>query len=232
MRAAEFDKFADEYLAAHTANLKISGEAPEYFARYKIDELRRRWTRAGYAEPRAILDFGSGIGASLPHLAEAFPGAALTALDVSARSLAISEARFPGIANRVCYDGQGPLPAPDGGFDLVFMSCVLHHIDHDEHARLVGELRRLLTPDGALVVFEHNPANPVTRYIVATCPFDENAVLIRPRALSATMREAGFTDVDVRFTGFFPNALAFLRGFEPALAKLPVGAQYYLLARG
>ena len=29
MDAAEFDKFAEEYLATHTDNLKISGEAPD-----------------------------------------------------------------------------------------------------------------------------------------------------------------------------------------------------------
>jgi len=94
LRHAEFDKFADEYLASHAANVRISGEDPAYFARYKIVELRRMWTQRRLVEPATILDFGSGIGASLPHLAVAFPGASLTAFDVSARSLAIAEGRF------------------------------------------------------------------------------------------------------------------------------------------
>ena len=53
MDAAEFDKFAEEYLATHQQNLKISGEAPDYFARYKLEELRRLWSRQGLAEPAA-----------------------------------------------------------------------------------------------------------------------------------------------------------------------------------
>lgn len=249
MEAAEFDKFADEYLALHARNLALSGEDPDFFAHAKIAEIRRRWTAARWPEPRRILDFGSGIGASLPHLARAFPGAALTALDVSERSLAISAARHGAVAERVLWSGEGQLPLPQGAFDLVFTACVFHHIPADRHEAIFALLRAALASPGetdrggvqangrkvhgggALAVFEHNPANPVTRYIVATCPFDENAVLIAPRTLTGRLRRAGFANVAVRFTGFFPRALAGLRPLEPALAWAPIGAQYYALAR-
>ncbi len=230
MEVAEFDKFADEYLAIHTENLKLSGETPDYFARYKIDELRRRWSAGHRPEPRAILDFGSGVGASLPHLARAFPTAALTAIDVSERSLEISKQRYPELGRRVLYSGDGELPLEAAGFDLIFTACVFHHIDAAQHVELFGRLRKLLRPGGALVVFEHNPVNPVTRYIVATCPFDANAVLIPGPVLKARLGEAGFTTVEVRYTGFFPRALAALRSAEPWLAWLPVGAQHYAFA--
>ena len=111
MDSAEFDKIADEYLTIHSRNIRLTGEDPEYFARYKIIELRRRWTKAGRAEPAAILDFGAGVGASLPHLAQAFPSAALTALDVSQKCLALAERR--GVrANFVIYEG-GKIPLPE-----------------------------------------------------------------------------------------------------------------------
>ena len=32
MDEVEFDKFADEYRDLHAANIKLSGEDPEYFA--------------------------------------------------------------------------------------------------------------------------------------------------------------------------------------------------------
>ncbi|MGH6911972.1 MAG: class I SAM-dependent methyltransferase, partial [Phenylobacterium sp.] len=99
MKAAEFDKYAKDYLETHQRNVRISGETPEYFARYKIEEVRRFWTRARLPEPRAILDFGAGVGNSLPHLADCFPDARLTALDVSAESLAVAMRRFPKIAD-------------------------------------------------------------------------------------------------------------------------------------
>lgn len=231
MDSAEFDKFADEYLSAHAKNIACTGEDPEYFSRYKIEEVRRRWNRERRAEPGAILDFGTGIGNSLPFLAKQFPAAAITALDVSSRSLEIAQRQNPGLATFVLHDGGADLALPQGAFDLIFTACVFHHIPPAEHVRLFSQLRRLLKPGGVMVAFEHNPVNPVTRYIVATCPFDENAILIPARSLVQRQREAGFSDVRVAYTGFFPGALRALRPLERFMTALPIGAQYYTFAR-
>jgi ubiquinone/menaquinone biosynthesis C-methylase UbiE len=231
MDAAEFDKFADEYLSTHAANIRISGEDPDYFARYKIEEVRRRWSAAKAVEPVAILDFGTGIGNSLPFLAKTFPTAKVTGLDVSEKSLSVAERRFPGVAELVRYDG-GDIPMADASFDLIFSSCVFHHIEADTHVRLFKQLKRLLKPGGLMTIFEHNPINPVTRHIVATCPFDENAVLIPSGELKRRQTDAGFGRIDVAYTGFFPGALAALRPLERYMTALPVGAQYYTLAHG
>lgn len=230
MDVAEFDKFATEYLATHERNVRLSGEAPDYFARYKIDELARVWGRQRLPPPRTIVDFGSGIGSSLPHLRRAFPEARITALDVSAKSLAVAESRFPDMAQYVIHGG-GDLPFAPGSVDLIFSSCVFHHIPAAEHVEIFERLKRALSAGGRLAVFEHNPVNPVTRYIVSTCPFDENAVLIPARVLRTRQRAAGFGVVSVAYTGFFPAALRSLRGSEPYLAWAPIGAQYYTLAR-
>jgi len=231
LNAAEFDKFAADYLSTHQRNVAISGETPEYFARYKIDIVRRLWNAAGLAEPRAILDFGTGVGNSLPHLARAFPRSAITALDVSAKSLAIAESRFAGLARFVRHGG-GELPLADGGADLIFSSCVFHHIDAAEHVGVLTQLRRILAPGGRLVIFEHNPLNPVTRYIVATCEFDENAVLIPAGVFRDRQRAAGFAHVRRTYTGFFPGPLRALRPLERFMSALPLGAQYYTQAHG
>jgi ubiquinone/menaquinone biosynthesis C-methylase UbiE len=229
MDAAEFDKFAEEYMAAHKANLKISGEDPDFFARYKLDEIERLWKAKGFKQPARVLDFGCGIGSSLPHLQRIFPQAQVVGLDVSEKSLQIAAIRFPGVAELVAYDGE-TLPFEPQRFDLVFSSCVFHHIDHGRHEAILGDLRKILSDDGHMVIFEHNPINPVTRYIVATCPFDENAVLVPAPALKATEIRAGFSAVETRFLGFFPGPLSALRPLEPALGFLPIGAQYYTLA--
>ena len=39
MDVSEFDQFADEYYAMHTANIAITRERPEFFAEYKIRVL-------------------------------------------------------------------------------------------------------------------------------------------------------------------------------------------------
>ena len=147
---------------------------------------------------------------------------------MSARSLAIAGHRFGPLATFAHGDSLDVLG--DRTFDLVFTSCVFHHIEADRHVDLLRRLRGRLAPEGVTVVFEHNPLNPVTRYIVATCPFDENAVLLPARVLATRQREAGFRRIETRYTGFFPHALARLRAAEPHLSWCPIGAQYYTLA--
>jgi trans-aconitate methyltransferase len=178
-----------------------------------------------------VLDFGCGIGNSAPHLHEAFPNARITGVDVSKKSLSVARARFPDAAEFLAYDPKRAPPGPPEGYDLIFSACVFHHIEADEHVGIFRRLRERLAPGGAMAIFEHNPVNPVSRYIVATCPFDENAVLIPAAELARRQREAGFGRVDVTYTGFFPGPLKALRPLEPAMGKLPVGAQYYTLAR-
>jgi len=231
MQAAEFDKYARDYLETHERNVRISGETPEYFARYKIDEVRRFWSQAGLTEPRAVLDFGAGVGNSLPHLAESFPDARLTALDVSTESLAVAMRRFPKIADFVCQNGPD-IPLAPGSFDLIFSSCVFHHIDAAQHIRTFEGLKRLLSPTGRMIIFEHNPLNPVTRHIVAGCEFDEDAVLIPANVFKARQHAAGFAKVAVRYTGFFPGPLRKLRPLERFMTGLPIGAQYCTVAGG
>ena len=228
MDKAEFDRFADEYYAQHKANIAITGEAPEYFAAYKIAELRRL-AAAHHIEPRRIIDFGSGIGNSIPHFRAHFAASELTCADVSSRSLDLASVRFPGQERPLLIDAT--IPAADDTYDLAFSACVFHHIPHDEHVRWLAELKRVTRPAGLVAIFEHNPLNPLTLHAVNTCPFDINARLLRSAVLSARMREAGWSDVTVRYHLFFPRALAALRGIEPALTWLPLGAQYSVSAR-
>ena len=149
---------------------------------------------------------------------------------MSERSLEISKQRYPELGRRVLYSGKGELPLEAGGFDLIFTACVFHHIDADQHVPLFEGLRKLLRPGGVLMVFEHNPINPVTRYIVATCPFDENAVLIPGPVLKAPIApRSRFCQGGTCATpASIPHALASAAPVpEPWLGWLPIGAQYY-----
>lgn len=227
MDRAEFDCFADEYEQLHAGNIRVSGETPAYFARYKVQDLARL---CAAKPPARILDFGAGVGASVPHWREAFSQASLTCLDVSQRSLAIARDRHPGAAEYCVFDGV-TIPFAAGSFDVAFAACVFHHIEAARQVPLLRELRRVLAKDGRLFVFEHNPLNPLTRHAVNTCPFDANAVLIGARMLRERLRAAGFGRVSLAYRIFFPRALSALRPLERVLTRLPLGAQYRLCAQ-
>jgi len=231
MNRSEFDRFADEYCSIHRENIAASGEAPEYFADYKMTDLARLVRRFGAGPARLrVLDFGAGVGTSVPFFRRRLPGASLTCVDVSLRSLRIAIGRFPSDAAFVAFDGAR-LPFADGSFDWAFAACVFHHIAATEHVPLMAEIRRVLRPGGRFMVYEHNPLNPLTRRAVDRCPFDEHAVLIGAPALRSRVERAGFTEAGVRYRVFFPRALSWLRPMEDSLARLPVGAQYYVHAK-
>lgn len=229
MKQAEFDKFADEYRDLHARNIHASGEAPEFFAEYKVKDAAALTARAGLKHPLRILDFGAGVGNSVPHFARWLPRASLTCVDVSARSLKVAEERFSGMAEYRTFDGI-TLPFAGETFDLVFTACVFHHIPPDEHESLFLEIFRVLRPSGLFLIFEHNPRNPLTVRAVNTCPFDANAVLIDAEVLRERVSHAGFDTVRCAYRIFFPRALRALRIIEPMLSWLPLGAQYYVLA--
>ena len=176
MDVAEFDKFADEYHNLHQENIRITGENPEYFAEYKIRDLTRVEQIVG-GEVNNILDFGTGVGNSIPFLAQYFPGTGLFGTDVSDKSLTLAKERFDGFGEFSLFNGK-TLPYPEGKFDLALATCVFHHIPSTEHEKALSEIYRVLRPGARLVVFEHNPYNPITVRIVNQCIFDRDAVLI------------------------------------------------------
>ena len=148
---------------------------------------------------------------------------------MSLRSLAIGRARFEA-SQWVCFDGHR-LPFAADRFDWAIAACVFHHISPSEHVAALAEIRRVLKPGGGLMVFEHNPWNPLTARAVNTCPFDVNAQLISLPEMRRRFAQAGFVRADCRYRVFFPRRLAFLRKLEASLGWLPLGAQYYVFGR-
>lgn len=228
--AAEFDEHAAEYREHHARNIAITGEEPEFFSEYKVADTLAM-VRKSDARCDAILDFGAGIGGSIPFFRALFPHAALTCADVSVRSLEMAAARYSGRERMTIITETAGLVLPDNSFDLCFSACVFHHIAHERHAFWLNELRRVTRPGGLLIIFEHNPLNPLTVHAVNTCPFDVNAHLIGAKMLTRSIVAAGWARPRVRYRLFFPKVLARLRPIERFLTWCPLGAQYYVCAR-
>jgi ubiquinone/menaquinone biosynthesis C-methylase UbiE len=225
---AEFDQFADNYHDEHAANVAVTGEGPEYFAEYKIADLARLVAKRRLPSQR-ILDFGSGIGNSIPYFRKYFPNASVACADISARSMEIARKRFPGGENFVLIS-DNRMPLEDASQDVIFSACVFHHIPHNEHEHWLKELRRVVHPSGILVIYEHNPLNPLTVRAVNTCPFDVNARLIQGGIMRKRALAAGWAKASVDYRVFFPSLVRFLRPFETHLGWLALGAQYRLTA--
>jgi SAM-dependent methyltransferase len=228
MKTAEFDQFSDEYNDMHKNNIRITGESPEYFAEYKIRLLHTFLEKSSFSLHN-IIDFGSGIGNSVPYFRRYFPTCSLARADVSQKSLDLGRTRFPDFGTDLKIN-EARIPSADDTFDIAFSACVFHHIPHNEHVQWLSELRRVVRPGGMLTVFEHNPLNPLTRRAVNSCPFDANAHLIRAGEFSRRCRQAGWEFTNIRFHVFFPRPLAALRPLERRMNFIPFGAQYSVTA--
>ncbi|CAD6542176.1 class I SAM-dependent methyltransferase [Paraburkholderia sabiae] len=220
MAKSEFDKFAQDYDRVLGESIPDGLNEDGYFAEYKIALMAKRLKDR---QPRRILDFGCGAGRSLPHLAQYFPDAELWGFDVSQDSLNFAHERTP--SAHLFSDWS---IAEYVSFDAIVAANVFHHIPPDQRPLALDRCNRALAPNGIMFLFEHNPLNPATRWIFERCPFDVDAEMLSLRTALDLTKAAGFSTEQHGYTLFFPRPLAALRGFEPYLKRLPLGAQYYV----
>ncbi len=219
-KRVDFDEYADQYEKLLQGQLEFFSKDRGYFSSYKVALVKEHCP----IQQKSILDFGCGIGLSLPFLTEYFPSAKVFATDLSERSLAHVELNFPEVTVLPDEELEG------NAYDIIFVSGVFHHVPADQRIAVMKKLAGLLTTGGRLFVFEHNPFNPVTRRMVATCPFDEDAELITYRNMRRLVSGAG--GLQIPFAGyclFFPQSLSSLRPLEKFLHWLPGGGQYFVV---
>ena len=217
-----FDKLALEYSSIAKLNVGVVDGEDDYLNKYKV-EIASKLAH----ESNNILDYGCGIGLSIPYFRSFFPGAKLTAYDPSEKSLSIVSQRDPSVNIISKQENLG-----HGSFDLIFLSCVLHHIEPSALAENLRFIIKLLNINGSIILFEHNPLNPLTQLVVANSPIDKDATLIRKSKLVKLLRSIE-PDLKIfsRYTVFFPSFLKFLRPLEFSyLGGCPIGAQFLIKA--
>jgi ubiquinone/menaquinone biosynthesis C-methylase UbiE len=221
-----FDDVAHNYRDIHDKNIKISGGTSETFAEYKPAEISRRLKSKPVGN---ILDFGCGDGISEIFFRKFFPESKLYGIDVSSASIHAARNRHVEYSFFDVFDGY-KIPFKDNHFDMVFLSCVLHHINHDKHPSVLAECYRVLRPGGHLFIFEHNPLNPLTQKVVRECVFDKDAALIKPARLKNTVQSVRFKKNQITYTLFFPRykLFTFFLQCERFMGFIPFGGQYYI----
>lgn len=223
----EFDRFADDYDAALQQGLAVSGESKDFFAEGRVKWLAECLQALSF-QPGRILDFGCGTGSSTPYLLQ-LPGAThLQGVEVSPQSIKVAERLHGSERARFALSSAYQ---PVGDRDLAFCNGVFHHIPLAERAGAIQYILRTLRPGGLFALWENNPWNPGTRYIMSRIPFDKDAVTLSFLETQKLLRAGGFQIVRSDFLFIFPRSLRFLRPLERLAVKLPLGAQYLVLAR-
>ena len=224
---ASFDEYADDYGDAVQRSIAFAGVEHDLFTRRKVRHLLAIVDRL-LGPPRGVraLDFGCGVGSTDTYLVGRL--GELHGTDVSAEALRRAADANPSV--RYTVSEGASLPYENDRFDLAFAICVLHHVPQGERKRVASELCRVVRPGGLVVVFEHNPLNPLTRLAVGRCEFDGDAVLLTSRSTRTLLRGAGLEPIEHRHVILFPSEVPTLVAVEGAFARLPLAAQYYVAA--
>lgn len=223
--SAEFDEYAR---LSYDAGMDVSckkklGGTQDVFIRMKARLLRRICPEL---EDTRLLDFGCGDGLMLEILRSEVKGAALSGCDISRKMLVLA-GRRPSLASvSLALMEASQIPFTEDSFDVVTASCVFHHIPPMERLCSLREVFRVLRPGGRFVLFEHNPWNPLTTFVVKRTPIDRNAVLLSAHHASQLLCSTGFESVRVRHFVFFPPRFKFLWKAEDYLSWIPIGGQY------
>lgn len=219
--AAEFDAFASGYREYLNHSVRISGDTSDYFAGYKASYIARKLSPTH----GRLLDYGCGVGLLAGHLKRRLPSLRVDGFDISQDCVdRIDE----NLAQQGVFTSD---PREIGSsYDLIVLSNVLHHVRPEDRPNLILEIRARLAKHGKLVIFEHNPINPLTRWAVSQCVFDQDAVLLTAREMFRNLRAAGLRVLLHDYVVFFPRYFALLRPLEPYLRWCPFGAQNAVVA--
>ncbi len=218
----DFDDYTDNYNALLREGTGFFSENETYFARYKVDILRRQVP----ANTKRLLEYGCGIGRNISFLQMAFPSATITGSDISEASLEVARRKHPSVEFFLEQAGSDVTER----YEVIFIAGVFHHIPEEDRAEVMKTLYQRLVPGGTITIFEHNPFNPVTRKIVNECPYDKDAVLLSPSKLRALLVNAGLSVHRSAYCLFVPPSLSVLLPIEAKLGWLPLGGQYWISA--
>jgi len=212
----KFDDFADGYEGTLDRSIHISGESSEYFAKYKAAYVARHWRDVR----GKVLDFGCGVGLLSRFLREQLPYSEIDGYDPSPESIRNVS---PALLAACMFTSD--LEEIGNRYEIIIIANVMHHIPPVQRQGIILELRNRLADRGRIVAFEHNPLNLLTRWAVAHCDFDDDAVLLGPKELANYFLGAGL-EPRQDYIVFFPRILASLRKYEAMLRWCPLGAQY------
>jgi ubiquinone/menaquinone biosynthesis C-methylase UbiE len=224
---AEFDQYAKNYRSLHNENLTITGFESLHFVEVKVNWLARYEKN----DSLKVLDLGCGDGYTAEAMFKLFPKWQIEAIEVSQSSIDVAKQKHAPNTNFQWFNGKN-VPFDNEAFDVVFIACIFHHVPLNEHFDLLNEAKRVLKKGGRIYLFEHNPYNPGTQYLVKTCVFDKTAHLVSANHFTKLFKQQQWQVNFVKYLIFFPGWkwLKPLLRLENYLSWLPIGGQYFISA--
>jgi ubiquinone/menaquinone biosynthesis C-methylase UbiE len=103
-----------------------------------------------------VLEVGCGTGSLTVQMKRRHPDVEVVGLDPDRKALARAKRKAERAAVSIQFD-QGfadALGYPSASFDRVFSCLMFHHLEHDDKAKMLLEVRRVLKPGGRLELLD------------------------------------------------------------------------------
>ena len=236
---SEFDNYAKDYqFGCDNYIKKILGSKPGDYLNIKINWLKPFLLHKVIKSSKSqinLLDYGCGNGLFLHLINKLDLNIHLSGLDTSkemltnAKKLLLSDK-----IDQLFFIPDEVNSIPTNYYDVIIISSVLHHIAIKDRLDVFKKLEKLLAPGGYLIIFEHNPNNPITNYVVRHTTIDQNAILLKPKEIFDYLKDINNLQFfNLNYLMFLPPRLQhqLTRLIERLLIKLPYGAQYALIAK-
>ncbi|SMF86006.1 Methylase involved in ubiquinone/menaquinone biosynthesis [Paenibacillus uliginis N3/975] len=118
---------------------------PKWFTKkYIHDHVQSRFT----FNNKVVLDFGSGTGANCSMVQPIH----YVGTDPDAKRIDYARRQYPNHTFHVLENGR--LPVDNESVDYILIIAVLHHISSEQIASYMKEFKRILKPDGTIIVME------------------------------------------------------------------------------
>lgn len=141
-----------------------------------------------------VLEIGCGTGNLILRVKRTHPLAAVVGSDPDVRALARARRKAVNMSEIHFERGYAQqLPYPDGDFDRVLSSMMLHHLDQEAKPAAATEIFRVLRPGGRLHLVDiSGPVTTHNRRIARRLRHNHRAAANLGDAIPELLRSAGF----------------------------------------
>jgi ubiquinone/menaquinone biosynthesis C-methylase UbiE len=168
-----------------------------------------------------VLDIGCGTGSLLVLIKSKHPNVEAVGLDPDPRALerARRKARRAAFSIQLDQGFSDELPYPEGAFDRVFSSFMLHHLEAAEKETTLREVRRVLRPGARFHLLDFatpdsDSAGPLARRLHSSHRLKDNS----DEQILSLMRRAGLSDAKrVAGRSLLIGHIAYYEALVPAL---------------